>query len=177
MPESAAVKEKRRNGQRTILRLIFFGALWGVLTRGAGSSWIFGMPAILAAALLRFDRGPRITWRWRLKGALRFIPYFLWHSLRGGIDVSRRALHPRRPLDPALVFHPLRLPPGPARVFPANTFNLLPGTLSAELAQGWLTVHMLDARLTNVMELQRVEEQVAALFGVDLAGSGEDGDG
>jgi multicomponent Na+:H+ antiporter subunit E len=155
-----------------VLRLVFFAALWIVLTRGAWSSWVFGVPAILTAALLSLGLRSGIPWRWRFMGALYFLPYFLWHSLRGGIDVSRRALSPRRPLDPALVFHRLQLPPGPARVFLANTINLLPGTLSAELTEDWLTVHMLDARLTNVMELQRVEEHVAALFGLSLAPDG-----
>jgi multicomponent Na+:H+ antiporter subunit E len=171
MPGTDATdRSNTEKGRRTVLRLVFFTFLWIILTRGEGSSWIFGVPAILMAALLCLDLPSRISWRWRVRGALRFIPYFIWHSLRGGIDVSRRALSPGRPLDPALIYHPLRLPPGPARVFLANTINLLPGTLSAELAEDYLTVHMLDARPTNIMELQRVEKYVAALFGVASGG-------
>jgi multicomponent Na+:H+ antiporter subunit E len=173
----AAEHQNAQKGRRSVLRLIFFTAIWIVLTRADGDAWAIGAPAVLLATLASLQLRSRVYWHWRLPGVLRFIPYFLWHSLLGGIDVTRRALHPSLPLDPALVYHPLRLAPGPARVFLANTINLLPGTLSAELADGWLIVHLLDARLSNVMELQRVEEHVAALFGIALAEREENGRG
>ena len=154
---------------RAMVRLAFFAFLWVILTGGDPGSWIIGGPALLLATWVTLHLRPPISWKWRPAGVLRFIPYFLRHSLNGGIDVSRRALSPGRPLDPALVTHDLRLPPGPSRVFLANTLNLLPGTLSAELEDGRLTVHMLDAALVNVMELRRVEERVADLFGLELS--------
>ncbi|MBE0509552.1 MAG: Na+/H+ antiporter subunit E [Chromatiales bacterium] len=44
-----------------------------------------------------------------LLGWLRFIPFFLLQSLLGGIDVARRAFHPRTPLSPTLIRYPLSL--------------------------------------------------------------------
>jgi multicomponent Na+:H+ antiporter subunit E len=149
-------------------RLIFFSLLWAILTQGAGG-WIIGAPSILLATLLSLGLHAPIAWRWRPMGVLRFVPYFLWQSLRGGIDVTLRALHPSLPIDPAMVDHTLSLPPGPSQVFLANTINLLPGTLSVDLHEGHLKIHMLDAGLEYVMELKRVEERVADLFGVELA--------
>ncbi len=149
-------------------RLVFFSVLWMILTHGAGG-WLIGAPAVLLATFLSLGLHAPIPWRWRPMGLVRFAPYFLWQSLRGGLDVSRRALTPGVHIDPAIVHHTLRLPPGPSQVFFANTINLLPGTLSAELHRGQLTIHMLDAGLEYVMELTRVEERVADLFGVDLA--------
>ncbi len=150
-----------------LVRLVAFSLLWAVLTQGGGG-WIIGVPAVVLATFLSLGLHAPISWRWRPMGVLRFIPYFLWQSLRGGIDVSRRALHPKLPIDPAVVHHTLLLPPGPSQVFFANTINLLPGTLSADLHEGHLTIHMLDAGLEYVMELKRVEERVADLFGVEL---------
>ncbi|MBE0599059.1 MAG: Na+/H+ antiporter subunit E [Desulfuromonadales bacterium] len=149
-------------------RLAFLTGLWLLLTGADAGSWVIGGPAVLLATLLSLRLRSPVAWRWRPAGLLRFVPYFLWHSLRGGLDVTRRALHPRLPIAPALVYHTLRLPPGPSRVFLANTINLLPGTLSAELQDSRLTVHMLDAALVNVMELQRLETRVADLFAVSL---------
>jgi multicomponent Na+:H+ antiporter subunit E len=100
----------------------------------------------------------------------RFLPFFLWQSLRGGIDVARRALHPRLPLAPLLLDYPLRLPDGPACTFLANTVSLLPGTLSADLENGCLTVHVLDGSQPDVSaELQSLEALIADLFGVELS--------
>lgn len=155
-------------GRRAAARLLFFAFLWFVLTEGESGSWIVGGPTVLLAALASLALPSPASWRWRPAGAARFVPYFLRQSLRGGFDVSRRALDPRLPLQPALVRHPLRLPPGPWRIFFANTVNLLPGTLSAELEEDRIIVHVLDAGPDSLRELGEVEEKVADLFGIAL---------
>lgn len=53
------------------------------------------------------------------------MPYLLWRSLYGGVDVARRALHPALPIAPRLFDHHWRLPPGLPRVVMANTVSLL----------------------------------------------------
>ena len=70
---------------------------------------------------------------------------FLAQSVTAGIDVARRALDPRLPVNPGYVHHPLLLPRGPAR----NTFttltSLLPGTVPiGPDTQDRLVVHCLD---------------------------------
>jgi multisubunit Na+/H+ antiporter MnhE subunit len=95
-------------------------------------------------------------------------PFFLWRSLYGGVDVARRALHPKLPISPGLFDYRWRLPPGLPRVFMANTVSLLPGTLSAELGEEYLHVHVLDRSGDFIPELSIVEEHVARLFGLHL---------
>lgn len=95
-----------------------------------------------------------------------FAPFFLVQSLRGGVDVARRALHPRLPLNPCLVRYPLCLEEVPAQVFMANVVSLLPGTLSADLEDSVLTVHALDCALPVTEQLQALESRVARLFGL-----------
>jgi multicomponent Na+:H+ antiporter subunit E len=99
---------------------------------------------------------------------LRFVPYFLRASLLAGLDVMRRALDPRMPIDPALVRFPLRLPPGPARATLAAVVSLLPGTLSVELEHEQLLVHVLDRRLAAGQALGQLEDRVADVFGLTL---------
>lgn len=99
---------------------------------------------------------------------LRFVPIFLMRSLLGGADVAWRAFHPGVPIAPELITYPLRLPPGLSRVFMANTVSLLPGTLSAELGENCLTVHVLDGRQDYLSELESVEQNVARMFGASL---------
>lgn len=144
-------------------RISFFIALWWILTAGASSSWSVGAPVVLLATLASLSILPPIRWSWL--GLARFIPFFLWHSLRGGADVAWRVMNPRMPLSPGLVFYRLRLPPGPSRVFMANAINLLPGTLSADLDDDNLCVHTIDATQNHQAELEVLERLVGDLFG------------
>ena len=155
--------------KRLFIRVPTFLLLWWVLTGGEKDSWTIGLPTVTVATLLSLASSDSSQVRWSPLGVASFIPFFLWYSLRGGLDVAFQALRPRLSLDPALVYHPLRLPDGPARIFLANTVNLLPGTLSAEVQGGQLTIHMLDASLPAIRDLHLMEERTAALYGLSLS--------
>ena len=53
-------------------------------------------------------------------------------------------------------------------MFMANTVSLLPGTLSAELDEDHLRVHVLDQTGSFATGLAVVEARVARLFGLSL---------
>jgi len=133
-------------------------------------SWLVGAPVVLFAVLASGVLLPGVSWS--LPGILRFVPFFLWHSLRGGVDVAGRALHPRLPISPGLLKHQWRLPAGLPRVLMANTVSLLPGTLSAELGEEFLHVHVLDQTGAFKSELTQIETRVAKMFGLNLACDG-----
>ena len=143
-----------------------FALMWWVLTDGAMDSWLVGAPVVLFATLVSVVLLPPFSWS--LTGIVRFVPFFLSRSLYGGVDVARRALHPRLPISPGMVNYRWRLPPGLPRVFMANTVSLLPGTLSAELDEECLRVHVLDERKDFLSELEKIEQRVAAVFGASL---------
>ena len=151
-------------------RAVLFALLWWMLTEGAADSWLVGAPVVVLAALASGLVLPGTSWS--LPGLLRFIPFFLWHSLRGGVDVAGRALHPRLPISPGLLKYQWRLPTGLPRVFMANTVSLLPGTLSAELGEQFLHVHVLDQSSAFEAELTVIEARVARIFGLKLAADG-----
>ena len=151
---------------RFAFRTVLFTLLWWILTEGAMNSWLAGALVIVFAVLASRALLPGVSWA--LPGIVRFVPFFLWRSLYGGADVARRALHPRLPISPGLLDYRWRLPPGLPRVFMANTVSLLPGTLSAELDDAHLRVHVLDETGAFAAELQVVEARVAKLFGLSL---------
>ncbi len=151
---------------RFCFRTLLFALLWWILTQGDINSWLVGAPVVLLAVLASWWLLPAISWS--LPGIAGFVPFFLWRSLYGGVDVARRALHPRLPISPLLFDYRWRLPPGLPRVFMANTVSLLPGTLSAELGKEYLRVHVLDQSGGFISELSVVEERVARLFGLSL---------
>lgn len=147
-----------------LLRMVAFFALWLVLTEGdTRKSWM-GIGAASLATAVSFTFWPARSWRWSLRGFLRFWPYFLWQSLIGGIDVARRALLPSMPLQPAILQYRLRLRHPPAQAFLAWTIGLLPGTASIRLHDGRLDLHVLDERLPTEQRLREVEEVIGELF-------------
>jgi len=156
-------------GMKNLRRLLFYLpgmlALWWALTDGDTGTWWFGLPLAVIAALLSIRLLPAKGRLWSLKGLLRFIPFFLYQSLHGGLDVAVRALRPRLPIAPALIHYSVRLPEGAARIFFADVISLLPGTLSAELDDVRLRVHVLDEGLPVTQKLSALEDRVAELFG------------
>ncbi len=147
-------------------RALFFVLIWWILTDGAVDSWLIGVPIVLITTLVSLVLLPPIALS--LRGIINFIPFFVWHSLRGGVDVARRAMHPQLPISPTSINYKFRLQSGLAKVFMANTVSLLPGTLSVVLDKECLRVHVLDKSSAFAEELKVLEVQVAGVFGLKL---------
>jgi multicomponent Na+:H+ antiporter subunit E len=152
--------------------------LWTVLSEGSTTELPFAMGFSLLAALTSLPLlppAPHHPGIRTLSGLARFIPFFLLQSLLGGFDVARRALHPHMPLAPRLFSYRLRLPPGWPRVLFGATVSLLPGSLATRMNGDRVEIHLLDGRTNPHRALRRVEEKVAAVFGLTL--SKDDGEG
>ena len=105
---------------RALLALIPLAALWWVIAGGAPASWIVGGPAVLAAAWAVGRLGTGAGIRLSMTGLLRFLPFFIWESLRAGVDVALRTLAPRTRVAPDFLRYQTRLREPAARVFLAN---------------------------------------------------------
>jgi multicomponent Na+:H+ antiporter subunit E len=148
--------------------MLLLSVLWWVLVEGeVGDAMLSGL-AVLASALASYPLVPMGSWRWRYRGLLRFLPFFLQQSIQGGLDVAWRALHPRLPVLPGFMEYPFRLPDGPARSFFVTALSLLPGTLSADLRNDVLQVHLLHREMPARKRIEQLELRVAAIFEVDL---------
>lgn len=174
---SSPLTNGARRGDRET-RLGALGALlvllWFVLTGGAVSSWIVGVPTI-GAALVLAQHFERPTLRWRLDpiGVLRFAIYFVSESARGGIDVAGRVSTRRLRVAPSLVRYRWRLPAdGPSRALFALSVSLLPGTLVAAMGEHEVLIHALDAEAPVNDELAELEQRVAGLFAMHLSALG-----
>lgn len=151
------------------LRLVLLAGLWWIIAGGDPSSWVIGAPAVVAAAWAVRGLGARAAvWPSPL-GLLRFLPYFVVESLRGGIDVAARVLGPRMRVDPGVIDYPLRLRRRAARVFFVDCISLLPGTLGADLVGDTARVHALDVGDDPVAGLRALEVHVARVFREPLA--------
>ena len=153
-----------------VSRGLLFSLIWWIVTDGAVTSWWIGVPAVLLALVTSVALLPTVHFNWI--AFFRFVPFFLVRSLLGGVDVAWRAFRPGMPIAPEFIEYPLRLPQGLARVFMADMVSLLPGTMSTEIGQNCLKVHVLDGRKNMLPELDAVEQGVARIFGIFLTVSG-----
>lgn len=144
-------------------RVLLFLFTWWVLTDGDVSSWWIGLPAVILSTIISITLFPPV--HIAFTRLIAFIPLFLIYSLKGGLDVALRVFQPRLHISPDMVKYPLSLPPGLPRVFMVNLVNLIPGTLTVELEQNELTIHIMDSRHDFKTELIILEEQVAKIFG------------
>jgi multicomponent Na+:H+ antiporter subunit E len=143
-----------------------FLLLWCLLTDGAASSWWIGIPAVLLALVISFSLDlPTISLWSKLPG---FLLFFFLHSLQGGMDVARRVFRRNMLIAPVLYEYTMRLPIGFPQVMMANSVGLLPGTLSVEIENNVLTVHVLDKHTDFMAELEAVECNIARMFARSL---------
>lgn len=115
-------------------RCFWLALLWWILTEAHSDVWALGLLAVAASAatslrLLPLREGQRIG----ILALLNFLAYFLWNSVRGGIQVAALALRPRLDLAPTVLELTPALPPGVPRILMLNTLALMPGTVSLGL--------------------------------------------
>ena len=152
-----------------VLRAASFIVAWWAFTEGSWKEWGLGVVVVIAAALASFHILPLRSWRWSLWGLTLFVPYFLWQSLLGSIDVSLRAISPRMPLNPYLRTYKTILPANLPRVFMVWTISLLPGTASVDIQGDQLTIHVLNDDDLFTERMQHLERRIAKIFGVRVS--------
>ncbi|MFP4168442.1 MAG: Na+/H+ antiporter subunit E [Desulfonatronovibrionaceae bacterium] len=154
-----------RRVRSVALRTAFFVVLWAVLTEGEGLLSVWIVPGTAAGVFVSLALWPAGEWKWRFFPAVRFVPYFFWHSLLGGLDVAYRALSPHTRVQGEIVDFPFVLEREPARVFFLWTVSLLPGTAGVDLQGDTARIHILDKGLAGMKTLQDLEGRLAAVFG------------
>lgn len=154
----------QQNGRRILKRLLLFSLIWFALTGPDINSWLFGVPAIFAATWTSLVIASSTTFKISLAGTLRFIPFFLRQSLHSGLDVLRRTVSPHLPINPGLIIYKTYLPEGTARLFFVNTISLLPGTLSADIQDDNVTIHIIDIDTPFWPNIHNLEWRIAYLF-------------
>lgn len=157
----------QQGGQRPrpgLLWPVLLAAFWWSLAAPGAGALVAGGLAVLAGVVLYVGLGGRGPHPVRPHGLAVFLPFFLSRMVRGGLDVSRRALHPALPLDPDLVRYRTSLPAGLPRTFFLNTISLLPGTFSARQDGNDITVHRLDPDIAPEAMLRDLEARVGRLF-------------
>ncbi len=140
--------------------VVIYAFIWALF--GEGGGWSLGIPTILLAAWLSVWLGLR-PWHPSLRALPGFLLFFIGKMAAGGWDVAVRAVHPRRPLQPAWLDYPIASPSPQVRLVLSALVGLLPGTLASRVEGDQMRVHVLDQRQPwkpTVSELEQRLEQL-----------------
>lgn len=160
----------------TLLRVMLFGIIWVALSGASGDMLVYGIVAVIAATALSLGLIPPgqpqpKVWPARMWGTIVLATWFLQQSIRGGIDVARRALTRHVDIAPEVVDVDVELPEGPAREVCYLLMNLLPGSMVQRVRtteQGTIAeVHTLSMDLNPEDQWQRLQDRVQQAFQMD----------
>ena len=145
-----------------LARFLGLFAFWIVLIRSAQpADLVVGALTAVAATSASLRLLPPDAGRVRLAALAACGPRFLWQSVLAGIDVARRALAPRLPLDTGFVTYRTGLPRGQARNAFATITSLLPGTVPAADDDSSILYHCLDTAQPVAEQLATEEREYA----------------
>ncbi len=91
----------------------------------------------------------KVDWKFPIK-LLKFlfvyIPVFIWKLILANLDVARRVLSPKIPLNPGIVKVKTNLKGDLGKLTLANSITLTPGTLSIDVEEDTIYVHAIDVK-------------------------------
>ena len=150
---------------------VTLGLLWWLMTQGDVSAWVIGLPAVVLAVMtITKPERPALS-RFSVSGLMAFVYLFLRESVRGGVDVACRVLGPTLRIRPGFMTYRTRLMDPRARLLLVTCIGLLPGTLTADMEQDRLEIHLLDLDTDPVPGLEQLERAIAGMFALYLENS------
>ena len=120
--------------------------------------------ALCVALVVRMDRidrvAPLIHLTWRLPV---YWVWLAWQVILSSIDVTRRVLDPRLPIEPLIERIPATQKTDIGLVTYANSITLTPGTLTTDVREGEIEVHALSRHLVDDLIKSEMDRRVSEL--------------
>jgi len=131
-------------------------ALQEVLT-GLGVSFLIALPTS------RFftDVHPSLFNPVNVIYIVEYLFIFLWALIVANLDVARRVISPRLPINPGIVSFKTDLKSDFAKMVLANSITLTPGTLSVDIIDDTFYIHWIDVKS---LDAARNKEEIAGKF-------------
>jgi len=86
---------------------------------------------------------------------LYYIPLLIFEMVKANFDVAYRVIHPKMPINPGIVKVKTDLKSDIALTALANSITLTPGTMTIDIEDGYLYVHWINVRTTEIEEASR----------------------
>lgn len=176
--ELAPVERETRRGPLTRSAgldqfALLFGSAFGFYLLIAGELTTFNLVTgavtgtIVAGVLRRISTQGSVALGQLARRVVRmvvYVPYLLWEIVKANIDIAKVVLHPRLPIDPAVVeFDAAVWSALPATTL-ANSITLTPGTLTVDVTQRHFTVHSLTQGSRSDLLAGGLERAVRFVF-------------
>ncbi len=139
-----------------IIYLLYTGSigLFDIIT-GAVVAIIIGL---LTGSIVVKNPGKTFSLRRYILMIIYTIWYFLVAETKAHLDVIKRALHPRMPLNPAIIKVPYDVNTDYAMVLIANSITNTPGTVVVDLdyENKYFFVHWIDAKTSDPLKAREI---------------------
>jgi len=121
----------------------------------------FGIFSVLLVLLINypirkhlFSLGEHSTaLKLRLVRLTYYIPWLLWQIVVASLHVAYVVLHPKCPVDPALLRFKTRLRNSSSKVILGNSITLTPGTITLDIQRDEFLVHsLMDISSTSIID-------------------------
>ena len=86
---------------------------------------------------------------------LYYIPLLIFEMVRANLDVAYRVINPKMPINPGIVKVKTDLKNDIALTALANSITLTPGTMTIDIEDGYLYIHWINVRATEIEEASR----------------------
>ncbi|MEN8223200.1 MAG: Na+/H+ antiporter subunit E [Acidobacteriota bacterium] len=144
--------------------ILFF--LWMILTQSFHPQELFtGIIVSAIIALISPSVAGERAKNWfnpkRYFYLIIYLFYFIWEMIKSNIDVAKRVLNPKLPINPGIVKVKTKLKSRSGKLALANSITLTPGTLTVDIVDQYLYIHWIDVETTDIGE---ASERIVAGF-------------
>ena len=95
---------------------------------------------------------------------IAYLPWLIYQIVLANIDVAKRALSPRMPIDPQVVTFKTMLKSDVARTALANSITLTPGTVTIDIVDDVFYVHAIAKEPADDLLGGAMERRIAHIF-------------
>ncbi len=155
--------------KRFILLYILLLSFWLLLSTYL--DWFhltFGLISTLLVSLFTYDmvfvnedRGNNFK---KLIRFISYLPWLLYQIVLSNVDVAKRVLDPKMPIDPVMITFDSGLKTDLSRTILANSITLTPGTVTVDIDDNTFVIHALAKKLGDDLLEGAMEKKVAHVF-------------
>ncbi len=157
-----------------IIATILLFITWVLLAGATRQEFIFGGITAIIISLLFL---PRLRILGDIKISIKALIYgigylfvFTWALIKSNLDVARRVISPKLPINPGIVKVKTKLKTPLGRAVLANSITLTPGTLTVEMRDQYFYIHWIDVSVSDIDSasqaiVSKFEKYLEVIFG------------